>query len=179
MNSRQRISALRRLGHQLLKDWTETTEIDTRRGAPGGPQDTANESHWDLKAVFEIEGCNIPMTKNALFRHRKCFKRVAKLYGDAVESFVVLYTAAHDRKHPFNRPALEDELDDRIKWGKKRRASGSLMEETSGWQSPRCLAMPCRVRVEDRMKSGTNASSNPTSTPVWCLLDSRFPLLID
>jgi hypothetical protein len=28
MNSRQRISALRRRGHQLLKDWTETTEID-------------------------------------------------------------------------------------------------------------------------------------------------------
>jgi len=35
MNSRQRISELRRLGHQLLKDWTETTEIDTGWAADG------------------------------------------------------------------------------------------------------------------------------------------------
>jgi hypothetical protein len=37
MNSRQRISALRRLGHQLLKDWTRNDDIDTHEaGRRGG-----------------------------------------------------------------------------------------------------------------------------------------------
>ncbi len=105
----------------LDKDRKSTRKIDLvwarRKGRHRGPQDDVNESHWDLKAAFEIEGCNIPITKKALLRHRRSFKHVAKLYGKAVKAFVVLYTAAHDRKHPFKRSALEDEVRQRIRWG--------------------------------------------------------------
>jgi hypothetical protein len=69
----------------------------TRRH-PGTWQDRDNHAFWDLKAVFEIEGCNVRRATKELLRHVGNFAQVQDLYGPAdVPRFVVLYTAAYDR----------------------------------------------------------------------------------
>jgi hypothetical protein len=50
MNSQQRVSALRRLGHQLLKDWTRNDDIDifaSARAAISAIVAASNPRSWN------------------------------------------------------------------------------------------------------------------------------------
>lgn len=94
-----------------------------RRRRHEGPQNRRNSEYWSLKAAFEIEGCNIPISEKGILRHKTCFEHLTEAYRCSVRKrIVVLYTEAHDRRVPFgNRKRLEEEIEDRIAWGYRAR----------------------------------------------------------
>lgn len=84
-----------------------------------GPQDKSNANYWTLKAIFEIEGCNIPRgttAKKGFRRHIASFPQIANLNGGPLQKYVVLYTNAHDRYWPSGMP-FQQKVDERKKWG--------------------------------------------------------------
>ena len=90
----------------------------TRNGHPG-PQDADNVGYWDLKAIFEIEGCNIRNWPNEFMRHISSFPVISELYGPDVQKFVVLYTSAYDRdwNHNLTQDERDAEVQIRVAWG--------------------------------------------------------------
>jgi hypothetical protein len=75
-----------------------------KRAGVAPTQNVKNHKYWKLIAAFEIEGCNIPMPtkirKGTEFtRHLINFRVMRKRYKtDTPKAYVVLYTAAYDRK---------------------------------------------------------------------------------
>jgi hypothetical protein len=90
----------------------------TRRGVHRGAQNRPNHQHWKLKAVFEIEGSNVPMDGRGLQRHLASFRAVRRCSA-TVKSYIVLYTAAFDRSLPFN--LRERDVKARKDWGRRHR----------------------------------------------------------
>lgn len=98
----------------------KTKKVDlvwaTRNGDHQGTQNQRNHAYWDLKAIFEIEGSNVPETPQ-FARHVESFPLIAIDYGHDVERYVILYTDAFDRKHwPQNRDWTQ-KIQERIQWG--------------------------------------------------------------
>jgi len=90
-----------------------------RRANRKGNQDAENADYWRLKAIFEIEGCNVRALPNEFNRHAESFRYIAATYGKSVKRYVVLYTEAFDRKWAHNRETRANEVKGRIRWGGK------------------------------------------------------------
>jgi len=99
---------------------SKTRKIDlvwaSRRNGHKGPQNKLNPAYWDLAAVFEIEGCNIRRLPNEFKRHKGTFRFIAKAHKSKAPKFVVLYTAAFDRKKWDMQKDRNGEAADRLKW---------------------------------------------------------------
>jgi hypothetical protein len=88
-----------------------------RRGNRQGNQDAENPDYWRLKAIFEIEGCNIRALPSEFNRHAEAFKYIRAKYGKSVKRYVVLYTEAFDRRWAHNKITRAREVKERIRWG--------------------------------------------------------------
>jgi hypothetical protein len=75
----------------------------TRRYSTPKFQDKTNLEYWNLEAIFEIEGCNVPLShirKNkeiGFQRHLDSFPLIKNTNGSSPLKFVILYTEAFDR----------------------------------------------------------------------------------
>jgi hypothetical protein len=91
----------------------------TRLGGHEGPQNSRNQQYWQLGAIFEIEGSNIPRygrRGNGFDRHVRSYPEITNANGQPVQKFVVLYTAAHDRAWD-NSLVRTAEVRERQEWG--------------------------------------------------------------
>jgi hypothetical protein len=98
---------------------TKTIDLVWARRLNEGRQEGLWADHWELVATFEIEACdvrNIPFKEFA--RHLNDLPAVSNQRTTAkIAHFIVLYTAAYDRKWRMNRPH-DNEIRIRQEWAK-------------------------------------------------------------
>jgi hypothetical protein len=101
---------------------SKTRKIDlvwaSRKAGREWPQNDLNPKYWNLRAGFEIEGCNIRKLPNEFKRHKKTFRFISRTYSSKtkIDQFVVLYTAAFDRKNFHKKLDRNSEVAARLKW---------------------------------------------------------------
>lgn len=85
----------------------------TRRQHPKPLTNTLEE--WCIHAAFEIEGSNVRLVPREFRRHLKDFQHVGNLNGEPMQKYVVLYTAAYDRRWNANKNR-DEEIRERQAW---------------------------------------------------------------
>jgi hypothetical protein len=87
-------------------------------------QDKTNLDYWHLKAIFEIEGCNVPLShirKNkeiGFQRHLDSFPLIKNANGSSPIKIVTLYTEAFDRAWVSDIDR-QTEVDRVVAWGNR------------------------------------------------------------
>lgn len=82
-----------------------------------GQQVSSWENHWELVATFEVEACDVRNKQGKEFdRHLLDLPKIKNRDENAkIHHFIVLYTAAYDRKWSINRN-IEEDIIDRKEW---------------------------------------------------------------
>lgn len=71
-------------------------------------QDRKTQDYWDLVATFEIEACDVRISKEFKRHLVELPKLVNKVSGRKIKHHVVLYTAAFDRSSIAHRDPIKD-----------------------------------------------------------------------